>query len=67
LVLGGLAIGAISAAVAVAPALAERARSLPLVPLAGVLGAVAVVGLASSLAALRMATRTTTVSAMRNE
>jgi ABC-type antimicrobial peptide transport system permease subunit len=67
LVLGGVVIGALSAAVAVAPALAERARSLPLAELALVLVAVLAVGLAASLAALRIATGTPTVSALKTE
>jgi putative ABC transport system permease protein len=67
LVLGGVAVGAVSAAVAVAPALAERAQSLPLAALALALGAVMTAGLAASLAALRMATGTPTVSALKTE
>ena len=67
LVLGGLAIGTFSAAVAVAPALAERSQSLPLRELALVLVAVSGVGLAASLAALRLATGIPAVSALKNE
>jgi len=67
LVLGGLAIGTLSAAVAVAPALVERSQSLPLRELALVLVGVSGVGLAASLAALRLATRIPAVSALKNE
>jgi putative ABC transport system permease protein len=67
LVLGGVAIGTISAAVAVTPALLERAHALPWLPLGTVLVAVVVVGLTSSLAALRLATRTPLVTAIRTE
>ena len=67
LVLGGLAIGTLSAAVAVAPALVERSQSLPLRELALVLVGVSGVGLAASLAALRLATGIPAVSALKNE
>jgi len=67
LVVGGVLIGTVSAALAVAPAIVERAQALPLAALAGVLAAVLVVGLLASLAALRLATRTSVVGAIRSE
>jgi ABC-type lipoprotein release transport system permease subunit len=67
LVLGGVAVGAFSAMVAVAPALVERVQSLPLAALALALGAVITAGLTASLAALRIATGTPTVSALKTE
>lgn len=67
LVLGGVTIGTIAAAVAVAPALLDRAQTLPLAALGGVLAAVVAVGLLASLAALQLATRTTVVGAIRSE
>jgi hypothetical protein len=51
----------------VAPALLERAQSLPWLPLAGVLAAVLVVGLLASLAALRLAVRTPVAVALRSD
>jgi hypothetical protein len=53
--------------VAVAPALVERVQSLPLAALALALGAVITAGLTASLAALRIATGTPTVSALKTE
>jgi ABC-type lipoprotein release transport system permease subunit len=67
LVAGGLTIGALSAAVAVAPALAERAQRLPWLALAAVLGAVFVVGLLASLAALRIGGRLSVAGSLRSE
>jgi ABC-type antimicrobial peptide transport system permease subunit len=67
LVLGGVVVGLASAAVAVAPALAERAQSLPWRELALVLVAVAGVGLAASLLALRLVTKVPTVRALKTE
>jgi ABC-type antimicrobial peptide transport system permease subunit len=67
LVMGGVLIGTASAALAVAPAIVERAQTLPLATLAGVLAAVLAVGLLASLAALRLATRTSVAGAIRSE
>lgn len=67
LVVGGVLVGVMSAAVAVAPALAERAQSLPWRELAVVLFAVAGVGLAASLLALRLVTAIPAVSALKTE
>ncbi len=60
-------IGTISAALAVAPAIAERGQALPYLALAGVLAAVIIAGLASSLFALAVATRVTVVEAIKSE
>ena len=60
--------GAVSAAVAVAPALAERAQSLPLAAAgAGARRGRLAAGLAASLAALRIATGMPAVSALKTE
>ncbi len=67
LVAGGVLIGVISAAVAVAPALVERAQRLPWTSLAAVIAAVLAVGLLASVAALRVAVRASVVSAIRSE
>ena len=67
LVGGGVLIGAISAALAVAPAIAERGQSLPWMALAAVLATVVLAGLASSLFALGVATRVSVVEAIKNE
>lgn len=67
LVVGGLLLGASAAALAIAPAIAERGQALPLGALGAVLAAVAVAGLLSSLAALGVVTRVPVVSAIKNE
>jgi ABC-type lipoprotein release transport system permease subunit len=67
LVAGGVLLGAIAAAIAVAPAIVERAQALPLGALAGVLGAVVVTGLLSSMLALGLAVRVPVVTAIKNE
>jgi len=67
LVVGGVLIGAVSAALAIAPAIAERGQALPYVTLTGVLAAVVMAGLVSSLFALAVATRVTVVEAIKNE
>lgn len=67
LVAGGVALGALAAALAIAPALVERGQSVPLGPMLAVLGAVVVCGLAASLLALRMVTRVTVVGAIKND
>jgi ABC-type lipoprotein release transport system permease subunit len=67
LVVGGMLVGMASAAVAVAPALAERADSLPWRELALVLLAVGGAGLAASLLALRLVTGMPAVSALKTE
>jgi putative ABC transport system permease protein len=67
LVAGGVALGSLAAALAIAPALVERAQSVPLGAMSLVLGAVVVFGLAASLLALRMVTRVPVVGAIKNE
>ena len=67
LVVVGLAIGTISALVAVAPAVMERSHTLPFANLALPLAAVVATGLLSSLAAVRLATGISTVEALKSE
>jgi ABC-type lipoprotein release transport system permease subunit len=67
LVAGGVLLGAFAAGLAIAPAIAERGRALPLAELGGVLAAVVAAGLLSSLLALAVATRVPVVSAIKNE
>jgi ABC-type antimicrobial peptide transport system permease subunit len=67
LVVGGMLVGMTAAAVAVAPALAERAHTLPWRELAVVLLAVGGAGLAASLLALRLVTGMPAVSALKTE
>jgi putative ABC transport system permease protein len=67
LVVGGVVIGTLSAALAIAPAIAERGQALPYVTLASVLVAVVMAGLASSLFALAVATKVTVVGAIKSE
>jgi hypothetical protein len=63
----GIAIGTIAALVAVAPALRERATALPFESLGLLLIAVAATGLLASLLAVRVATATRIVEAIKNE
>ena len=63
----GLAIGTIAALVAIAPAVMERSHSLPFANLGLLLAAVVATGLLSSLAAVRLATRVSTVEALKSE
>ncbi len=67
LVLGGLLIGTSCAVVAIAPALRDRAQSLPLGSLASLLIGVLVTGAAASLVAIRLTTRTPVVQAIKSE
>jgi hypothetical protein len=67
LVLGGIALGAAPALVAITPALVERAQALPAIDLALVLAAVAIAGVLSSLLAIRFAARTPVVAAIKND
>ena len=67
LVGGGLLLGTVSAIVAVLPAIRERAQSMPLGSLAALLAAVAITGLVASLFAVRIATRTPVLSALKSE
>lgn len=68
IVVGGLAVGAICAAIAIAPAMAERGGRLPLS--SGVLlllGSVFVVAMMSSVAAMAAATRSPLLDSLRSE
>jgi putative ABC transport system permease protein len=63
----GLGLGTITALLAVAPALIERATPPPLASLFGLLIAVATTGLIAAAVAARIATRTPVVEAIRGE
>jgi len=67
LLVAGLGCGAAAALVALVPHLARGAASLPWVSLAATLGAVLLVGLAASLAAVRTAVGALPASALREE
>ena len=67
LVTGGLILGAGCAIVAIAPALRDRAQSLPLASLGGLLVAVLVTGALASLLAIRLTSRTPVVDALKSE
>ena len=67
LVTSGLALGAGCAIVAIAPALRERAQSLPLGSLGGLLVAVLVTGALASLFAIRLTSATPVVEAIKSE
>jgi putative ABC transport system permease protein len=63
----GVVIGTVAAIVAIAPAVIERASSLPLGSLALLLVAVIVTACMASIAATRLATSTHIVEALKNE
>ena len=67
LVGGGLLLGAVSAIVAVLPALRDRAQSMPIGALAILLAVVAITGVVASLFAVRIANRTPVLSALKSE
>ncbi len=67
LVTSGLALGAGCAIVAILPALRDRAQSLPLVSLGGLLVAVFVTGAIASLFAIRLTAGTSVVEAIKSE
>jgi putative ABC transport system permease protein len=67
LVTGGLALGSGCAIVAILPALRDRAQSLPLVSLGGLLVAVFVTGAIASLFAIRLTAGTPVVEAIKAE
>jgi ABC-type lipoprotein release transport system permease subunit len=67
LVTSGLALGAGCAIVAIAPALRDRAQTLPLVSLGGLLVAVLVTGAIASLFAIRLTSATPVVEAIKSE
>jgi ABC-type antimicrobial peptide transport system permease subunit len=63
----GVAIGTIAALVAIAPAIAERASSLPFASLGLLILAVVATGFVASFAAVRMATSMNVVEAIKSE
>jgi ABC-type lipoprotein release transport system permease subunit len=67
LVAGGLLIGAGCAIVAIAPALRDRAQSLPLENLLGLVAAVLATGIIASLLAIRLTTQWSVTSAIKSE
>jgi len=67
LVGGGLLLGAVSAIVAVLPALRDRAQAMPIGALVLLLAAVAITGLVASLFAVRIANNTPVLSALKSE
>jgi hypothetical protein len=67
LVVSGVAIGTVAALVAVAPAVAERASSLPFRHLGLLITAVIAAGLVAALAAVRFATSMQLVEAIKTE
>ena len=67
LVTGGLLLGAGCAVVAILPALRDRAQSLPLASLGGLLIAVFVTGTVASLFAIRLTSKTSIVEAIKSE
>ena len=67
LLFGGLGAGTLSALVAIAPAWIERGGQFPIMSLGGLLLAVALAGLASSLAATIVAVRSPLLAALRSE
>jgi putative ABC transport system permease protein len=67
LVVVGLTVGTVAALVAIAPAVVERANTLPFANLALLMAAVVITGFVSSLAAVRLATRVSTVEALKSE
>ena len=64
---GGLLIGAGCAIVAIVPALRDRAQSLPLANLLGLLAAVLATGVVASLLAIRLTSRAAITTAIKSE
>ena len=67
LLFGGLGVGTVSALIAIAPAWIARGGQFPIVSLGGLLLAVAVAGLVSSVAATIVAVRSPLLAALRSE
>lgn len=67
LVLGGLVIGTVCAAIAIAPALRERAQSLPIGSLVSLLIGVTITGAITSLIAIKLTTSTPVINAIKSE
>jgi hypothetical protein len=67
LVIGGVILGAGCAAVAIVPALTDRAQSLPLASLGLLMLGVIATGLTAALIAIRLTTATPIVAAIKSE
>ncbi|MEO7157952.1 MAG: FtsX-like permease family protein, partial [Vicinamibacterales bacterium] len=67
LVAGGLLLGAGCAAIAILPALRDRAQALPLASIGGLIVGVMVTGAIASLLAVHLTTRTPVVAAIKAE
>ncbi|MEP6782239.1 MAG: ABC transporter permease, partial [Acidobacteriota bacterium] len=67
LVIGGVILGAGCAAIAIVPALADRAQSLPLASLGLLMLGVIATGLTAALIAIRITTATPIVAAIKSE
>ena len=67
LLFGGLGAGTVCALIAIAPAWFERGGQFPFASLGGLLFAVAIAGLLSSLAATVVAVRSPLLAALRSE
>jgi ABC-type antimicrobial peptide transport system permease subunit len=67
MVIGGLAIGTVCAAIAILPALRDRAQALPLGSLALLLIVVTATGAVASFIAINLTTRTPVVRAIKSE
>jgi putative ABC transport system permease protein len=67
LLAGGLGVGTISAMLAILPALQTRGLSIPFLMAGMILGGVMIVGLASSILAVRAALRAPLLNALRSE
>jgi putative ABC transport system permease protein len=67
LVIGGLLIGTFCAAIAITPALRDRAQSLPVASLASLLIGVIVTGAMAALIAIKLTTRTPVITAIKSE
>jgi hypothetical protein len=64
---GGLLLGAGCAAIAILPALRERAQALPLVSIGGLIAGVLITGAVASLLAVHLTSRTPVVAAIKAE
>ncbi len=67
LVVGGLWLGAGCALVPITPALRDRAKAAPWTSLAGLLAGVVVTGLAASLMAIKLTSKTSVTSALKSD
>jgi hypothetical protein len=67
LVAGGLLLGAGCAIVAIVPALRDRAQTLPIASLVGLVAAVVATGMVASLLAIRLTSHASITSAIKSE